>query len=571
MFPLRKILGTSVFVWMLLLCSQGTHAQVSTLPFQQFMGTYTPLGTNGTPLPTLSSYDDRNWAFTLPFPFPFNGVMHNTVYVGTNGYLTFGYSTSTLGGIISYSPNFGVGGGAIAAYSRDQHGRKPVSYAVTGSAPNRVLIFEFDDWTRFSATGTGVNDHYNFQFKLSETSGMIEIVYGTWTVVYGNLTGQVGVRGSTNADYNNRSISNGVNTWLTSAPGTSSSNTCAMTTAGLVPPSGLTYRWGCYVPDGIVNLSVSDASGNPQAFFYTPGSLTVNYTVSYPLDEAYDVPITLNFYKVGDVSGVPAYTESFVAQKPIGVLNGSYTMNNLNLAVGYYNIEAVFSVYNNCLSYEDVMAMTSTLFILQGTQLCEVWPGDANTDGVVTYADRAALNRYILNANLSPLWLQGPARYLLAAEINPLAYLEWTPQASIPWNTPDGCFKDTDGNGVINNFDYIAIKMNWLRTNATIPSKDRTQFSTVSFDMDQNFPNPFNPTTSIRYAAPERSMVRLVVNDMFGREVAILANEIVDAGVHTVQFDAGQLSSGTYIATIRMAGTESGLTFSKTIRMALNK
>jgi hypothetical protein len=89
--------------------------------------------------------------------------------------------------------------------------------------------------------------------------------------------------------------------------------------------------------------------------------------------------------------------------------------------------------------------------------------------------------------------------------------------------------------------------------------------------MDQNFPNPFNPTTSIRYSVPERSMVRLVVTDMFGREVAMLANETVETGVHTVQFDAGQLASGTYITTISMVGAESGLTFNKTMKMALNK
>ena len=45
----------------------------------------------------------------------------------------------------------------------------------------------------------------------------------------------------------------------------------------------------------------------------------------------------------------------------------------------------------------------------------------------------------------------------------------------------------------------------------------------------------------------------------------------VNAGIHDVQFDGAQLSSGTYIATITMTGVESGMTFTKTIKMALSK
>ena len=96
-------------------------------------------------------------------------------------------------------------------------------------------------------------------------------------------------------------------------------------------------------------------------------------------------------------------------------------------------------------------------------------------------------------------------------------------------------------------------------------------FSAVSFDMDQNFPNPFNPTTSIRYAVPEQSHVRLIVTDMLGRAVATLVDGDVESGVHSVEFDAGQLPSGNYIATVMMTGIESGLTFNKTVKMALNK
>jgi len=63
----------------------------------------------------------------------------------------------------------------------------------------------------------------------------------------------------------------------------------------------------------------------------------------------------------------------------------------------------------------------------------------------------------------------------------------------------------------------------------------------------ENYPNPFNPTTQIRFALPEQSQVSLVVYDMLGREVANLVNDLLPAGEQTVRFDASNLANGVYI------------------------
>ena len=86
-----------------------------------------------------------------------------------------------------------------------------------------------------------------------------------------------------------------------------------------------------------------------------------------------------------------------------------------------------------------------------------------------------------------------------------------------------------------------------------------------------NVPNPFNPATSIRFSVPERSQVTLVVTDMLGRTVATLVQGKIETGVHSANFDASVLSSGIYVATVSMTGLESGLGFSKTIKMTLSK
>jgi hypothetical protein len=66
------------------------------------------------------------------------------------------------------------------------------------------------------------------------------------------------------------------------------------------------------------------------------------------------------------------------------------------------------------------------------------------------------------------------------------------------------------------------------------------------FVLEQNFPNPFNPTTVVRYLLPVARDIRLAIYDMLGREVSVLVNERRDAGVHEVKFDCSGLSSGMY-------------------------
>ncbi len=68
-----------------------------------------------------------------------------------------------------------------------------------------------------------------------------------------------------------------------------------------------------------------------------------------------------------------------------------------------------------------------------------------------------------------------------------------------------------------------------------------------TYALDQNFPNPFNPSTIITYELPHASWVSLKVFNTLGQEVTTLLDEDKPAGSHVVQFDSGRLPSGVYL------------------------
>ena len=72
--------------------------------------------------------------------------------------------------------------------------------------------------------------------------------------------------------------------------------------------------------------------------------------------------------------------------------------------------------------------------------------------------------------------------------------------------------------------------------------------------LSANYPNPFNPETTIRYALPQAGQVRLVVYDLLGHEVAVLVDGLQSAGDHTVRFGAGDLPSGAYVYRLQAQG-----------------
>ncbi len=76
----------------------------------------------------------------------------------------------------------------------------------------------------------------------------------------------------------------------------------------------------------------------------------------------------------------------------------------------------------------------------------------------------------------------------------------------------------------------------------------------LRFDIEQNFPNPFNPQTTLRYSIAGESHVTIEVLDITGRIVELLVDETQEAGDHSVRWDAKSRSSGVYIYRFKAGG-----------------
>jgi hypothetical protein len=72
-------------------------------------------------------------------------------------------------------------------------------------------------------------------------------------------------------------------------------------------------------------------------------------------------------------------------------------------------------------------------------------------------------------------------------------------------------------------------------------------FNSVNFYcLTNNYPNPFNPSTTIKYELPKTSFVKIIIYDILGREIEKLVNEEKAVGKYEVNFDASDLPSGIY-------------------------
>jgi hypothetical protein len=105
--------------------------------------------------------------------------------------------------------------------------------------------------------------------------------------------------------------------------------------------------------------------------------------------------------------------------------------------------------------------------------------------------------------------------------------------------------KQIDLDGAVHYSDPAKVEVQPGGTHQEVPAV---------FSLGQNFPNPFNPETTIRYTLPSRSHVLLAVYNALGERVAVLAEGEQESGIHEVRFDGSALASGVYFYRLQSTG-----------------
>src|SRR4030095_589340 len=117
----------------------------------------------------------------------------------------------------------------------------------------------------------------------------------------------------------------------------------------------------------------------------------------------------------------------------------------------------------------------------------------------------------------------------------------------------------TIGENGLTNVNFVMNKLNNNNNNNNLT------IAPEKFNLTQNFPNPFNPSTTIKYSVPVNSQVSLKVYNTTGQVVATLAEGMQDAGNYEISFNASNFSSGVYYYRLS-AGS-----FTETRKMTLIK
>lgn len=236
-------------------------------------------------------------------------------------------------------------------------------------------------------------------------------------------------------------------------------------------------------------------------------------------------------------------------------------------------------------------ATSNTYFLTSGTQVYEkpvlTVKQNRSTDSVLVTMTKDGTAYYYYTSNGGGSW--SPEANLGGASNGNNKLFTWCASSSTGPNAFLGMWVSTDGDslnvrrGILGNLGTTTFKVNSYQTSTTVSPVGIVYTPTAGenysaigyaglgplhayanqealviginpignevpnkFNLEQNYPNPFNPVTNIKFAVPVTGIVKLVVYDVMGREVATLINKSMTAGNYVVDFDASSLGTGVY-------------------------
>ncbi len=216
---------------------------------------------------------------------------------------------------------------------------------------------------------------------------------------------------------------------------------------------------------------------------------------------------------------------------------------------GYVNDSTSLNVSYNGLHFIDRNLITNIPPVVTATQPFNNDTSFKVTNYIGIRFSRAMDTASVRNAFSITPYTSGTFSYLYSGSLvfffpsQPLLYNTWyTVKIDSTAKSLGGLYIDGNGDGIPGDPFILTFKTQSAPTAVSETPHNLPE----SFELHQNFPNPFNPETIIRFDLPERQFVTLRILDITGKVIETLINDHLEAGFYRITFDAQGLTSGIY-------------------------
>ena len=235
-------------------------------------------------------------------------------------------------------------------FSRSTFG---IRFQTIGTSPNRTLVVQWTGWQRYTTSGA-FGELYNFQIRLNETTNVINVVYNIQGPTSATArTFEIGLRGSTNTNFNNRTTTTN---WASTTAGTLNTSTVSLSST-VKPASGLTYTWtpsACSGTPSPGNTISSSSTSPPNG---TVGLSLQNNTagngVTYQWQSSPDNSTWTNFGTSSSTQTSPLITANVWFRCIVTCSGNSGTSTPIQITISY----CTYNITNN-----DPTGITSVIF-----------------------------------------------------------------------------------------------------------------------------------------------------------------------------------------------------------------
>ncbi|MBK8981729.1 MAG: T9SS type A sorting domain-containing protein [Ignavibacteria bacterium] len=300
--------------------------------------------------------------------------------------------------------------------------------------------------------------------------------------------------------------------------------------------------------------------------------MQVNKANSQPIYPYSDVKITAGTQGLYDATTALSKTnDTFTAElrtekNPEDVFSWATSEIDKNTMEGYFRFRLPESSANG---------YTDCYIVLKHRNSLEIW----SATPVRVFEDQANEINFTVAGNTyaNNFFDAGKRTVMHSGDVNQDGFIDLEDYSLIEndvWNFTTGyAATDLNGDEFVDLEDLSIIESNidkFLSVKSPLNPEGLKKNSEVSVSnkdivLNQNYPNPFNPSTTISFSLSAESPVKLAVYDITGREVATLVNQNLQAGVHSLNWNAGNFTSGVYFLRINSSG------FSETKQMNLIK